>query len=137
MKLLDRFLKARWLWFILAVAWMIMMFWLLTQPGSYFSGFKFFRFPGADKLVHCILFSVSGFLWMLALGNTVWRGIFLALLLFGFGYTTEWLQSWIPGRTRSILDLYANMAGTVLGVSVAWVTQHMLISKLLAAKQRE
>jgi len=117
-------------WIVLAIIWMVFIVWLLTQPGSVFVDFPFPRFRGLDKLIHCFLFFVLGFLWMQGLGNTVWMGLLIIIVLLCFGSLTEFIQLWIPGRHGNILDSLANTLGTISGVSVAWLWRHVLLPQL-------
>jgi hypothetical protein len=81
--------------------------------------------PGADKWVHGGLFAVLGLLGALA-----WRGMrarpALLLGLVFLGALTEWLQSYVPGRSMSAADWVADSAGALLGLGVGWLWARQL-----------
>lgn len=68
----------------------------------------------ADKWVHAAIFLVLG-----ALGMRAWRladqrrQLVAGLLLMAIG--TEWAQHYIPGRSASLGDFAADLAGLLLG----------------------
>lgn len=121
-----------------AFAWVRKLFWLelaitlvlLLSPASAILTFKIWLaswVPMAetidamdatanfDKVVHCTLFLLLGFLavrsWK---AGSERRRLFVALLL--LGVVTEILQAFVPGRDASIFDLMADTLGLCLGM---------------------
>lgn len=79
-----------------------------------------------DILVHCVTFAIAGFGGTLLFGNNNRRQIFvvnLSLVLFGVG--TELAQAFIPLRTCSASDLFANLTGIAAGTVIAIRWQRM------------
>lgn len=79
-------------------------------------------FPHSDKLVHTILYAGLGFLCVWSLRATPLKGRaavlpLAAAMAFCYGATDELHQSFVPGRTPSIVDLAFDGVGGVLG---AW-----------------
>lgn len=81
----------------------------LTAPG------------GSDKVAHLIEYSVLGWLWARAAGNTwsVWSpwGLLLSTLLFTgiAGASDELHQFYVPGRFSAVSDAFADLCGGALG----------------------
>lgn len=81
-------------------------------------------FAGSDKVVHAAEFAVLGVLVARALLRTTgaavehaWRvGVIALLACAGWGFLDEVHQAAVPGRTSSIWDLLADIAGATLGV---------------------
>ena len=72
--------------------------------------------PGVDKLVHLLLFAVLALTATWRFGTRLAVGI--ALLLYAGG--TEVVQAvLLPNRTGDVYDVLADVAGAVLGLSVA------------------
>lgn len=71
-----------------------------------------------DKLVHGLLFAVSGALLVRGwLGQTrTWWPLYLMLIV--YGVLTELAQEFIPGRAPSAMDVLADGVGAALGI--AW-----------------
>lgn len=84
----------------------------LTPPGS--------RFFASDKVAHLIEYSLLGALlsnltWG-RLGNSRWMELlFLVAIGASIGALDELYQSFIPGRSMSIYDWYADVTGTAIG----------------------
>ncbi len=67
-----------------------------------------------DKLIHTLVYSVLAIL--VGFGSSGWRFLLLCglgLVLLGAGL--EVAQTFIPGRTASATDAFANFTGVVLG----------------------
>jgi VanZ family protein len=77
----------------------------------------------ADKGLHVSLFFVLALLLWKILPDAQWK--IARILLFGaaVGSTSEFLQSFFPGRDPALRDVLINVAGTAfgVGVSVAWI----------------
>ena len=80
-----------------------------------------------DKPIHLFLYSFMGLLVVRALSgglparvSSVIAGGALVVTI-GYGITDEFHQSFVPGRSADLQDLYADIAGAILGVSACWV----------------
>jgi VanZ family protein len=82
------------------------------------------KIPKLDKLVHFLVFGLIAYLGVFLLnsykiaGNWLSMVITLVLMLL-LGVVVEWLQSFTPGRTATINDVYADVAGAVVFM-VVW-----------------
>jgi len=72
--------------------------------------------PNLDKMVHAAAFGLLAFLLLRSLrafgvaGG--WRRLLgVGLIVIALGVLDEWLQSTVPGRTASLMDLLADVAG--------------------------
>ena len=106
-------------WLLLA-AWVIIVFVLLTQPDADDVGGRRFRI-GTSAVAHAFFFSVLGFLAAnavipLRIPRARWW-IMVALTLYGI--IGELIQSTVPGRTPSLVDLGADALGAFVG-AMAW-----------------
>ena len=75
----------------------------------------------SDKLIHFSVFALLGWL-----GSHAWRmrsglnhPLLVGLVVMAAG--TEGLQHWVPGRSASLGDLLADLAGLMLGLVLARV----------------
>ena len=72
-------------------------------------------FEGADLAYHALTY-----LWLSLLPSVIFgpgkKGLLAAFLMIPLGVALEIGQSFVPGRTFSILDMVANSCGTLLGV---------------------
>jgi glycopeptide antibiotics resistance protein len=74
-----------------------------------------------DALLNIILFVPFGYLLALLLGaNRSKKSTLLLVLLFGFSLTlsVELLQSMLPNRFSTILDIFTNCSGTLIGYAL-------------------
>ena len=101
----------------------------------YMAGIIYFSsLPGAqltiefpDKPIHLFLYSFMALLVVRALSgglparisSTVAGGALVVTVV--YGVTDEFHQSFVPGRSADLQDLYADIAGAALGVSACWV----------------
>jgi hypothetical protein len=97
----------------------------ITPPtGSTFFSTRRLHLKGSPWLTMDTIQNVLGFI---PLGFMIcWRKTrrywFLALALgFAFSLSIELLQSWIPGRSSSALDLASNSLGALVGGLIGWV----------------
>jgi VanZ family protein len=75
-----------------------------------------------DKVVHLLAYAVLAWLIGRALPPLARAPRRLAVVLLGllvFAALDEWHQSFIPGRTASVADWWADAAGVVLGLLTA------------------
>jgi|DEB19_MinimDraft_3_1074340.scaffolds.fasta_scaffold146736_2 VanZ family protein len=77
---------------------------------------------GADKVVHLSMYGVFAFLTLGASRYPrSWSRLILAwAVLAVFGGLDEWHQSFIPGRSASVADWFADATGALLGLLVAY-----------------
>lgn len=84
--------------------------WLPWQPSPGTGG----DFP-ADKIVHALLFAVVA-----ALTARGWRDSFgvtaVLLYMLMLGVASELIQLFVPGRGADVLDVLADLTGSVIGV---------------------
>ncbi len=75
--------------------------------------------PGFDdKLAHGLIYSVLMAWFAVAAASRVWGRIALWILALGVGL--EFCQAFIPYRTGSFGDVFANSAGVLLGAIIAY-----------------
>lgn len=74
---------------------------------------------GADKAIHFIVFSfMVGFpMWLFRGG--LWFKFVLFFLLIGMGCGIEYVQSFVPYRSASLADAFANFSGGLFGTVLA------------------
>lgn len=77
-------------------------------------------FDNSDKVGHFLAFAALGITARLALPNRLQWFIWPVLALAAF--VLEYLQGvWLPLRTFSLEDSYANLCGVAIGFAVCWV----------------
>lgn len=69
--------------------------------------------PYRDKIAHMAAYFVMGVLGYVSV-NTISRKIYLFVFIIMLGGVLELVQSLVPGRSVSLIDAAANMAGAVL-----------------------
>lgn len=87
----------------------------LTAPGP--------RFLSPDKIAHLVEYSLLGALLFKAgagrLGSSRWvEFLFLVAVGASVGALDEVYQGYVPGRQMSIPDWYADVIGTIVGLTV-------------------
>jgi hypothetical protein len=102
----------KWLWWMLAVAWAGLIFWLSSSSDGQ-GGFWLIRaIPYGDKLAHGFAFGVLGLFLYLAI-EIGW----LALMVVSFyGISDELHQFFVPGRSVDIYDWVADTIGAALAI---------------------
>lgn len=100
---------------------------LIILFGSLSSGSSMPSINNVDKILHLLAYGGLSWLAIPSFHNSaVWK-VFCVLVSFGVGI--EIAQSLMDfGRQGSLLDIYANVAGVILGV-LFWVTFKVLKSK--------
>ena len=58
--------------------------------------------------------------------RNAWWAVLLAVV---YGATDEWHQSFVPGRTPELRDLFADAVGSAFGASVVWLWGIVLIDR--------
>jgi len=98
--------------FLLA-SWCCLLFIFSSIPGNEYPEV---RFPGADKIVHIILYLIVGLLasiYYLPHGYRKWVPLAFGIL---FGVSDEVHQFFVSLRTFSLADLAADTAGVGIGI---------------------
>jgi VanZ family protein len=81
----------------------------------------------SDKTAHLWAYAGLAILSVRAVGGglpcrVVWRVAWLALVIAGgYGIFDEVHQLFVSGRSGDVLDWYADMSGTVIGIGVCWL----------------
>ena len=101
--------------YTLASAWTLAILAACILPSS---GFPSPGVAGLDKLIHVVLFTGFGALWVRALGPRRTGAVVAAGL--AYAVFTELLQTWLPWeRSLEIGDMLADGLGVLLGVAAA------------------
>lgn len=73
--------------------------------------------PYADKIGHLIAYLTLGFIWLLVFHAQKNKELKTLLFLFSMGMLIELTQFYfLVGRYFEILDIIANISGTILGI---------------------
>lgn len=78
--------------------------------------------PLAQKILHVVIYAALAVLWMWTLagvGSTPARIALSIGLAMGLGIALEWVQTTVPGRYGSIIDILLNSLGVALGIVAA------------------
>lgn len=107
-----------WGYRLLAVGWMMLIFFLSSQPSLPAVSF----FSGADLLLHAVFYAIlCVFLARSFMDPQIrnWnRVILLTILVTAYGITDEYHQSFVPGRSASIWDVLADDVGGFLAAVI-------------------
>jgi VanZ family protein len=85
-----------------------------------------------DKLVHLLVYAVLGVLFLVPLAEarlsrvTAKVAATAVLLSLFYGAFDELHQSFTPGRSPDVRDLFADALGAALGVAAVWCLRAML-----------
>ncbi len=108
--------------FFIIFSWIVFIFILLLSPFPELPPSEGFTIQ--DKVVHFFLFGILAFL--LNWGSREFRKnreLFLDLTIFLSGsfyvFLTEYLQSFVPGRTPNEWDMVAGILGLIIGLLLA------------------
>ncbi len=105
----------------------------------FFPFYLFYRYP--DKVLHAILYAGFGFLLYLTIKNsshkTLNKYAFMFAIMIGtiYGISDEFHQSFVPGRTASINDLFADTMGLTIAQTIIFIKHklyfigHLFIKK--------
>ena len=80
---------------------------------------------GGDKAAHSLAFLVTGVTASLASRSPIRSALVLAAVAGG----VEILQAFVPGRTASVLDLVASLAGIAAGLSLGAALWPILLKR--------
>jgi VanZ family protein len=79
-----------------------------------------------DKLLHLAAYAVLGFLFARAYGAAHWRGNVVMIIVLGivsasfYGILDELHQFFVPSRRADLLDVGADILGSIIGVCIYW-----------------
>ncbi len=109
-------MSARHLRWVLALAFLLFLLWLMVMADRGQSHLLFdlaHATPHGDKIGHLLLFATLTLLANAALGyRRLWPGILLgSLLVLLFALGEELSQAWFPNRTLDLLDALADLMG--------------------------
>jgi len=105
----------------------------LESPGFEFILYPFYFFAKyLDKTAHMVLYAGFGFFLYLTLKNSPYQRLrsraFLFAIIIGtaYGAIDEFHQSFVPGRTESIYDLFADAIGVTLAQTIIFIKDKLL-----------
>lgn len=109
--------------FIPGIIWLLIIFILLTMPGSDIPSNDFFEVIYFDKWVHIGLFAFLAFFWQypfLNSGRPFLKVLFLIpILVLGYGIAMEYVQKYFTSsRTFDITDMIADATGIAIATFV-------------------
>ena len=92
------------------------------MPSTGIKSQSIFNIPNFDKIGHFIAYLAFSFFAGLVFSR---KQKYMIALILGFvlGIVLEKIQSFIPGRSMSIFDVYANTAGLISGFIVIYFLQ--------------
>lgn len=119
------------------IIWGIIIFVLLSMPGSEVPRFPFLQFLPLDKIIHFILFGVFSFLLSLGFLRQYsymllrFKAMIAAFCIsFVYGSTMEWLQGMVfEDRTSDWFDFVMNSSGTICGLPTFVLLKPWIITK--------
>lgn len=110
----------RFLWWLLALLWAGVIFWLSSSPDARGGAGLLDLLPYGDKVAHATAFGVLGVFLYLASGRA---GLAFALAAL-YGVSDELHQHFVPGRSVDGLDLLADISGAAVCIFlVRYLTQ--------------
>lgn len=106
----------------LPLAWMALLWWLSSIPGGpekVVDGLSIAAW--FQKLMHVVAYAILAATWIWALNGLSFRSIAAAALVLTAAYAVvdEIHQAYVPGRTSSATDVLIDLAGALIGISVA------------------
>ncbi|MCX8006647.1 MAG: VanZ family protein [Coriobacteriia bacterium] len=108
---------ARW---VPSLAWMSVIFWFSSRPGS--------DVPGKiAPLAHFAEYAILGALLMFAASDPA-RWLDMALVASTYGITDEIHQAFVPGRTPDVGDWVLDTVGALAGA--------LIVARVLQRRQR-
>ncbi|MDY0388807.1 MAG: VanZ family protein [Methanolobus sp.] len=117
------------------LVYLALLAWLSLTPASYFSS-SLVSFPGADKIVHVIIYLFLGFLLFLFINDITQKTRFKTYLIVftlasAYGVLMELLQLWIRSSLRSFefADIAANCAGVAMGILAGYFISSVTLER--------
>ncbi len=108
-----------------ALIWSLLIFWIISLPGSSIPKTPLLQLPHFDKFVHVSIFMVFAFLLAFGIDKQevkgIQRNIYTITIAICVIYSTgtEWLQhNYVPGRHGDFWDILANLAGSLTGLMI-------------------
>jgi VanZ family protein len=106
--------------FIPGIVWLILIYILLTIPGTDLPQSGFLDNIHFDKVVHIGLFAVLVFLFSLPfktnMGSNKNVFVFISFAAFTYGTLMEYVQKyWVDNRTFDVSDIIADGLGCLVG----------------------
>ncbi|MFC2175641.1 VanZ family protein [Bacteroidota bacterium] len=104
--------------FLPILLWTAFIIYALVSEPSGLPKYRWLDFPGADKLIHAVLFLVEIVAWGWVFRfNLTFKWVLIGLLgCLALGGGLEIIQhKWIDGREGDSLDLLADMIGAIMG----------------------
>ena len=116
----PKMVKGPRFWKFAAAAWALVIFGLSSIPGAAFPASKLFS---NDKLLHAGVYAVLGALCWMALPHR-WSKKKSALVVIAgamvtlYGFTDEFHQLFVPGRSSDLRDVLADCVGGFAGAAM-------------------
>lgn len=119
----------KWYYITPPSAWAVTIYVASLAPVDKLDPLRKVMFPGADKIIHALLYAVLALLivrgWQREKMPPLGLHGFVFLLSLAFGLTIEIHQGVVPYRSFEWLDLVADGAGALMGLSL-W---HLLMMR--------
>ncbi len=99
----------------------------------FFPFYLYYRYP--DKVFHVILYAGFGFLLYLTIKNSsdtpLSKYPFIFAIMIGtiYGISDEFHQSFVPGRTASINELFADIIGLTIAQTIIFISKTIILIK--------
>lgn len=104
--------------------WTGLIFYLLSMDPQGMGEVSIMKLYGIDKIIHVVLFTTFGFLWMVRLTNKTVdpkNRLLLSIIVIGaaYGMGMEYYQKFFTSRSFSYWDGLADALGSVVGALAA------------------
>jgi len=104
-----------------AVGWALLIFVLSSIPGAAFPSSKLLSY---DKLIHAAVYAVLGAFSFMAMPRSWSQKASVLVLMSGaittlYGFTDEFHQLFVPGRSADLRDVLADCVGGFVGALAA------------------
>lgn len=116
----------RLVFWLLAVVWMAVIFWLSASPDGRGNFWLLDYLPFRDKGAHALTFGFLAVLLYFA-SRRFWLAILLTSL---YGVSDEIHQYFVPGRSVDVTDWVADTVGAALALGVLWVVIRARASRI-------
>ncbi len=106
-------------WWLVSISWAAFIYWLSSKPDVPQPGF--WLPPHTDKVVHAVLYAILAgalfFAWRSTGCSPARAAVFAAILASLYGFTDEWHQLSIHGRSSDVFDWVADTLGATVAAS--------------------